>query len=233
MSSFDWQELLKLDTSVSGQERLTDVWDNGNACNYSADGTRLLDAENYPGVVRVREGTKVICDGVFAFQDYMAEDRRIGEEIPGEERISFLDRIHLPATVTHIGTAAFLECGWMRSIRLPKSLQVIGEAAFCGCWQLGGVACPASLRVIGDNAFAECFSLEYVRLNKGLKAIGAGAFYSCDALEEVMMPCDLDFLGSDAFDGAKALKRIYVRRELREKYLSMLPAPLHRKLRNI
>lgn len=52
----DWQALLGRDTSPSSSERLDDVWDNDNACNYSADGTLLLDAESYPDVVHVREG---------------------------------------------------------------------------------------------------------------------------------------------------------------------------------
>ena len=229
----DWQALLGIDTAASAQERRTDVWDNEYSCSYSADGTRLLDAENFPEVVRVREGTQVICDEVFAFQDYMDEERRLGEEIPPEERISFLERIFLPSSLTHIGVMAFRECGWMRGIRLPKSLQVIGEAAFAGCWELRSVACPASLRVIGDDAFAECFSLERVRLNRGLKALGAGAFHYCESLEEIVMPCDLDFLGGGVFEGAHALKRIYVRKELREKYKSLLPESLHRKLRNL
>lgn len=92
----DWLQVLRLDTSATEKDRGCDVWDNDNCCNYSADGTKLLDAENYPSEVHVKDGTKVICDGVFAFQPYMAEDRKIGEDIPEEERASFLDKIFLP-----------------------------------------------------------------------------------------------------------------------------------------
>lgn len=228
----DWIEILRTDTSASDIDRLTDDWDNDNCCNYSADGLKLLDTENYPGEVTVREGTRIICDGAFAFQDYMAEDRRLGEDIPEDERVSFLDKVKLPSSVTHIGAAAFAECGWLKSIRLPKELVSIGEEAFLKCWELRSVACPAGLVAIGDNAFAECFSLDTVKLNKGLKAIGAGAFCYCESLEEIILPSGLEFIGDDAFEGAP-LKKIFVHRSDRERIAELLPSTLHRKIRNL
>lgn len=78
----DWKQLLSLNTAPSEKERKSDVWDDENCCNYSADGTKLLEAYNFPGTVHVKEGTQVICDEAFAFQDYMAEDRRAGERVP-------------------------------------------------------------------------------------------------------------------------------------------------------
>lgn len=228
----DWLQALGLDTSASDEDRGCDVWDNDNCCNYSADGTRLLDAENYPGEVRVKDGVKVICDGAFAFQNYMAEDRRIGEEIPEDERASFLDRIFLPQSVTHIGREAFRECGWLRSIRLPKELVFIGAGAFLKCWELRSIACPANLVAIGDGAFEECLSLNKVKLNKGLKAIGSGAFLACGSLEEIVLPAGLEFIGDDAFYGA-SLKRVFVPRSARTRLTGLLPENLHRKIRDI
>jgi hypothetical protein len=97
-------------------------------------------------------------------------------EIPLDERNSFLEKIHLPSTLTHIGQAAFNECGFLESIKLPKSLLSIGEEAFCDCWNLEKITCPASLRVIGPRAFQGCINLYQIRLNKGLEAIGIDAF---------------------------------------------------------
>lgn len=228
----DWLQALRLDTSASEKDRASDVWDNDNCCNYSADGAKLLDAENYPDEVRVKDGTRVICDGAFAFQPYMAEDRKFGEDIPEEERVSFLDKVFLPGSVTHIGREAFRECGWLRSIRLPKELMFIGDGAFYGCWELRSVSCPAGLVAIGDGAFEECFSLNKVRFNKGLKAIGAGAFLVCESLEEIVLPAGLEFIGSDAFYGT-SLKRIFVPQSARERLTRLLPENLHRKIRSI
>lgn len=228
----DWLQALRLDTSASEKDCGCDVWDNDYCCNYSSDGEKLLDTENYPGEVHVRDGVKIICDEAFAFQDYMAEDRKIGEEIPEEERASFLDKIFLPSTVTHIGREAFRECGWLKSIRLPKNLLSIGEGAFLKCWELRGVSCPAGLLAIGDGAFEECFSLEKVKLNKGLKAIGAAAFLACESLEEIVLPAGLEFIGDDAFYGS-SLKKIYVPSGARKHLMSLLPESLHRKIRDL
>lgn len=231
--SQNWTDILALDTAPSKKDRLSDVWDDENCCNYSKDGTKLLDAENFPGTVHVKEGTKIICDDAFAFQDYMADDTRLGEEVPPDQRVSYLDKIYLPSTVTHIGARAFCECGWLKSIRLPKSLQVIGEDAFYGCWQLKSAAMPASLLVIGDGAFAECFELSKLRLNKGLKAIGAEAFYYCESLTEIYIPSSIEFIGTDAFKGAKSLKTIFMSTAGREKVAPMLPKSLQRKITRI
>ena len=85
------EEILRVPTAATSQDLADDIWDEDNRLSYSADGEKLLDAENFPSEVTVREGCRILCDGVFAFQDYMAEDRRIGEEIPLDERNSFLD----------------------------------------------------------------------------------------------------------------------------------------------
>jgi hypothetical protein len=181
-------QILHVPTAATPEYRADDVWDDENRCSYSADGERLLDAENFPPTVTVREGCRILCDEVFAFQDYMAQDRKIGEDIPLDERNSFLEKIHLPATLTHIGKATFNECGFLESIRLPKGLLSIGEKAFCDCWNLEKITCPASLRVIGARAFQGCINLYQIRLNKGLEQIGEDAFDDCESLETIFIP---------------------------------------------
>ncbi len=226
----DLERLLSLDTAPRLAGITDDIWDADFNCSYSADGSRLLDAENFPGDVTVREGCRILCDGVFAFQDYMAENDHFGEEIPVDERVSYLDKIRLPASLTHIGKEVFLECGWLRSIRLPKNLVLIGDRAFKDCWQLESVSCPASLAVIGEQAFENCFSLWHVRLNKGLKRIGEKAFHGCGELEEVVLPGGLEWIGKDAFRGCGSLEAIYVPAGTLERFRSLLPGRLGRLL---
>ena len=169
-------EIIDVPTAPLPEEFWDDFWDDENRCCYSADGSRLLDAENFPSEVNVQEGCRILCDGVFAFQDYMAEDRKAGEEIPLDERNSFLEKIHLPSTLTHIGRAVFNECGFLEHIKLPKGLLYIGEEAFCDCWNLEKISLPASLKAIGPRAFQGCINLYQIRLNKALEAIGEEAF---------------------------------------------------------
>ena len=176
-----------MNTAATPEELARDIWDSENCLSYSADGKRLLDAENFPGEVSVQEGCEVICDNVFAFQDYMA-GLKIGEEVPLEDRSSYLEKIHVPNTVTHIGANAFAECGELLTIKLPTSLVEIGESAFVDCWQLERVSMPAKLRTIGPRAFQGCINLYQVKLNKGLQEIGEDAFDDCESLETILIP---------------------------------------------
>lgn len=180
-------EILAVPTAPSKEELERDFWDDENCLSYSEDGTKLLDAENFPSEVTVKDGCKIICDGVFAFQDYMA-DVKLGEEIPLEERSSYLEKIHLPTTVTHIGECAFSECGEMIGIKLPKSLLFIGESAFVDCWQLETINIPSGCAVIGPRAFQGCINLYRITLGKSLEIIGEDAFDDCGGVEEILVP---------------------------------------------
>ena len=181
------ESILSVPTAATQEELSRDVWDSDNCVSYSADGKRLLDAENFPSEITVRDGCEIICDDVFAFQDYMAE-RKIGEPIPLEERSSYLEKIHLPASVTHIGAGAFAECGELLSIKLPAALLSIGASAFMDCWQLEKISLPAHVRVIGQGAFQGCINLYHIRLGKELEVIGENAFDDCESLEEICVP---------------------------------------------
>lgn len=181
------QEILAVPTAPTPEELDRDFWDDDNRVNYSPDGKRLLDAENFPGSITVKDGCEIICDDVFAFQDYMA-GRKIGEEIPLEERSSYLEKIKLPNSVTHIGDGAFAECGELISIKLPTGLLKIGQSAFIDCWQLEKISLPAATRYIGPQAFQGCINLYQVKLNKALEFIGEDAFDDCESLETILIP---------------------------------------------
>ena len=184
------EEILAVSTAVPPLARESDVWDGENCINYSADGRLLLEAENFPSEVTVREGCQIICDEAFAFQDYMAE-RRIGEEIPLEERSSYLEKIHLPASVTHIGKGAFAECGELLSVKLPAGLLSIGPSAFMDCWQLEKITLPAQTRIIGAGAFQGCINLCRIKMGKAVEVIGEDAFDDCESLESIVIPAGM------------------------------------------
>ena len=176
-----WKEALEINTFPDEKLRTTDVWDEAFNCNYSADGTCLLEAEAFPSEVVVREGTKIICDDAFAYQEYMDD----------ENEASYLEKITLPEGLTHIGEGSFDGCAYLRSVRLPRSLVSIGAGAFAFCASLKTITFPQSLRVIGPDAFCECYELQKVHLNAGLEAIGKGAFSRCDALREIRVPAGM------------------------------------------
>lgn len=198
------EDILKLSTLPLPAERACDEWDDDNCVNYSADGKKVLDAENFPEEVTLREGCELICDEAFAFQDYMADTPPRGKEIPLEERNSFLEKIHLPASLTHIGSEAFRECGMMTSIKLPGNLLYIGEGAFCDCWQMEKLRIPSSVRYIGPRAFQGCINLYQIRFGK-----------------------NIEFIGEDAFDDCESLETIFIPRGMLDSFLGLLPKELH------
>lgn len=196
---------MKFLTAPLPEDFENDVWDADYCVCYSADGSKLLDAEVFPEEVVVREGCRIICDEAFAFQPYMAESWRIGQEPLEEERISDLAKISLPGSVTHIGEGAFRECGMIRSLKFPKSLVYIGP-----------------------EAFQDCFSLRKAILPEGLQVIGAHAFFCCDDLEKVRIPGSIQFIGSGAFNGCDSLREIEVPRGARDAVKAHLPGRLHK-----
>lgn len=181
------EQILAVPVTASERDFADDIWDGDNCLSYSADGRRLLDAECFPSNITVKEGCEVICQGVFAFQDYMA-GRKIGETVPLEERTTPLDKVHLPSTLTHIGPAAFCECGDLITLRFPASLLYIGPSAFMDCWQLERITLPSGLRYIGAGAFQGCINMYQVKLGKSLEFIGEDAFDDCESLETIIIP---------------------------------------------
>ena len=154
------EEILQTSTLALDKEKAEDRWDDENRVSYSADGRKLLDAEGFPSEVWVEQGCEILCDEVFAFQDYMA-DTPLGQEIPLEERNSFLEKIHL---------------------------LYIGDEAFCDCWQLERITLPAGVKVIGERAFQGCINLYQIRLGRELEVIGEDAFDDCESLETILIP---------------------------------------------
>lgn len=227
------EDILSVDTAPHLDLVQDDEWDGDYNCAYSSDGSRLLDAENFPEEVVVRPGCRILCDGVFAFQDYMAERDHFGRPVPEEERQSFLDKVKLPDSLTHIGREVFRECTWLRSIRLPKSLRVIGDEAFRRCYELESISCPAALLSIGDGAFDECFNLYHVRFNKGLLRIGSRAFNGCESLSELILPAGIEYIGPDAFRGCSDLEAVLVPPGAASRIAPMLPKRLQRILEEI
>ncbi|MBO4340022.1 MAG: leucine-rich repeat domain-containing protein [Bacteroidales bacterium] len=203
------EEILAVPTAASEEDLSRDVWDDANRLSYSHDGKRVLDAENFPSEISVNDGCEIICDGVFAFQDYMA-GLKIGEKVPLEERTTPLDRIKLPATITHIGKEAFCECGDLVSIHLPSSLLYIGDYAFTDCWQLEKITIPARTRYIGKCAFQGCINLFQIKLGKEIEVIGEDAFDDCESLETVIIP-----------------------HGMLDRYLTLLPKYLHRHIEEL
>ena len=117
-------------------------------------------------------------------------------------------RVTIPATVTKIGTGAFMDCKKLETVTFTGVQTMaeeeaagltIGDKAFQNC-AITEFAFPAHVTEIGANAFSSC-KLTSLSLPEGLTSIGANAFSGC-VLTQISLPSTLTTLGASAFSGA-------------------------------
>lgn len=91
-----------------------------------------------------------------------------------------LTSITIPDSVTFIGEAAFLECGF-KSITIPNSVEIIDMSAISGCEKLKSVTIGSGVTLIDDYAFAYCSTLKEIKcLSKEPPLVGIKAFAEID-----------------------------------------------------
>lgn len=64
--------------------------------------------------------------------------------------------VHIPDSVTSIGTCAFFGCYNLATINIPDGLISLGEYCFGGCYHLERIYLPDSVTDFGENCFAGC-----------------------------------------------------------------------------
>jgi hypothetical protein len=120
-----------------------------------------------------------------------------------------LQTIEIPG-VTHIGDYAFTGCASLTNLTFPSTLTSIGLDSFYGCTSLTSITLPASLTSIGDSAFHSCTSLTSVTLPASLTCISDQAFTLCTSLTDVIFLGNAPTLkGTYVFDHTPATAYIY------------------------
>lgn len=98
----------------------------------------------------------------------------------GEE----ITELSIPEGVTTIERGTF--CGWGgQTVHIPNSVTTIGTAAFLRCGNLKSVVISNSVKTIGSRAFSACDNLETVTIGNGVEAIYNWAFSYCSMLKDV------------------------------------------------
>ncbi|MBQ9947031.1 MAG: leucine-rich repeat domain-containing protein, partial [Oscillospiraceae bacterium] len=82
---------------------------------------------------------------------------------------------------------------------VPASVHHIGDAAFYGAGALESVEILGVLDFIGFEAFAECKNLTDVRINDGVTYVGYWAFRGCDNIKMLTVPQSVTNIGNEAF----------------------------------
>ncbi len=104
-----------------------------------------------------------------------------------ERACASITGVELPAQVTSVEQAAFMNCTSLESATFAagSKLASIGAAAFSQCAKLAQIDFPQGLGAISSSAFDGC-ALTKVVLPPSLKKLGKRAFNSCSELREVV-----------------------------------------------
>ncbi len=126
-------------------------------------------------------------------------------------KLTALEEIVLPSTLTDIAYNAFAGCSNLKKITFSgeNNLKLINKSAFEGCALEGTLELPRGY-VIGDYAFAGNTKLQGIHLADTLQSIGDYAFAGCESLSDVTVSAQHVKYGSYAFTGCKSLKSFTV-----------------------
>lgn len=130
------------------------VSDEKKTCEVSNDG--ITDESGNP-VNRVYKG-KIMIPPYVIWEGQRYSVVRVGNSAFNGCTVT---EVHLPSTVTSIGSKAFFGTRFLKEINLPNGLSDIGQMAFTGSG-LHCVLLPAGTHQIGDGAFALCDSLSAI-----------------------------------------------------------------------
>lgn len=174
---------------------------------YSRDSKRLLRYNN-DGLeeYKVKDGTKIICDYAFADRGDYA---------------SFLKKIILPDSVTHIGKFAF-SCFTLQSLNIPQNVTFI-DGGFIQADAVNRekptLICDSSFfKVYDDVLYAQegeslhsyFGNASTIIVHEGVKSIGAYAFYSCHSMRSIILPNSLLNIGEGAFQYCTSLRNVNI-----------------------
>lgn len=87
---------------------------------------------------------------------------------------------------------------------VPATVNHIGDAAFYGALGLDSVTILGNLDFIGFEAFAECSKLTDVAIRDGVNYVGYWAFRGCDGIKTLTVPQSVTNIGNQAFGFAYA-----------------------------
>lgn len=145
--------------------------------------------------------------------DVTAEDLAGVTEIRGRlfNRLTSLESITIPESVTKIGEYAFYFCTALKEMIIPDSVTSIGEHMCDGCHGLEYVKLSKSLGFIQNYAFNNCRALKTIEMPPTMtSSIGQFAFYECNALEDITIPEGCTSIGTNAFYRCTSLKSLTI-----------------------
>lgn len=138
-------------------------------------GDRAFQGSNALPAFEVAAGNTIVCveDGVLF---NMAKDTLI--QFPGGKGGEYI----VPANVTAIGDASFMECRNLTAVTFPEGLTYLGVVAFNHCTGLTEIVLPNGVTNI-RSAFTACSGLQSVTIGNAVTEISVAAFSQCSSLK--------------------------------------------------
>ena len=143
-----------------------------------------------PQAVVIEEGTKAICDNLFA-------------------SCSDLKSIDIPKSVSRIGLNVFIGCSGLELIHVAEDNPVFDSRNDCnaiiktqtneliyGCQH---TVIPHTVKSIGDRAFYGWSHLSHIYIPDSVTSVGRHAFGRCDNLKSVTIPRSVTYIADYAF----------------------------------
>ena len=116
---------------------------------------------------------------------------------------SALPQIKIPASVSKMGKAVFMECTSLTVAEFEEGciLQTVPAYTFQNCVSLATVTLSDAVREIGTSAFESCISFSTLNFseNSMLRTVGARAFYSCRSLKSMQLPSGVTYIDDFAY----------------------------------
>ena len=125
--------------------------------------------------------------------------------------------VYIPASVTSIGSNAFIYCRSLGAVTFAADSQLatIDRNVFYYCSKLTSITIPASVTTISTGAFYGCSSLTSITIPAGVTSIGGGsplfyggAFSYCTSLIGITIPASVTSIGEYAFSGCSSLESV-------------------------
>lgn len=160
----------------------------------------VVFAEDWQMVGNLRwkiENETLFIEGSGAIPDFSAQF-----ESPWGENNDEIKKIEIAGGVTGIGNRSFMGLGRLTEVVVPASVTTVGSLAFLNASALTSVSMTGVVTV-GEKAFKDCSQLRSVDL-PAAKTVGVGAFSGCGNLTTLNLP-SLESAAADAFPDVSGL----------------------------